>query len=80
MPLFGDGSYDNSPNIHYGGGLCDAAGRNIVFTYKGEFWSNSQANQLMHYYDNGLVVGQFGTPGNGPLKIPQGAAGNLARR
>jgi hypothetical protein len=78
VPLIGNGSYDNSPNIHYGGGLCDAAGRNIVFTYKGEFWSNSQANQLMHYYDNGLFVGQFGTPGNGPGKIPQGAAGNLA--
>lgn len=78
VPLIGDGSYDNSPNIHYGGGLCDAAGNTIVFTYKGEFWSNSQANQLMNYHDSGLFIGQFGTPGNGPAKTPQGAAGNLA--
>lgn len=75
-PLFGDGSYDNG-TVNYAGGQVDARGANIVFVYKGEAWHNSQANQLMHYYENGLFVGQFGTPGDGPLKMPQGAAGNL---
>ena len=79
-PLWGDGSYDAYPSIQYGGGLHDALGRNILYQYKGEFWNNSEANQLMHFYDNGLFVGQFGTPNSVSAStgiIPAGAAGNM---
>ena len=80
VPFIGDGSYDNFSGIQYGGALHDAIGKNIVYEYKGEFWNASEANQLMHFYDDGLFVGQFGTPGSAAATgstIPPGAAGNI---
>jgi len=80
VPFFGDGTYDNFSGIQYGGALHDAIGQNIIYEYKGEFWNASEANQLMHFYDDGLFVGQFGTPGSSAATgstIPPGAAGNI---
>jgi hypothetical protein len=37
--------------------------RNIITSYHGEFWKNSQTNMFNHYYDNGLAIGQFGITG-----------------
>ncbi len=65
VPPDGLGSYDIGDSVTYGGNLVMANGRNIVYGYHGEFYQNSgQANQLMHFYDNGLVAGQFGEPSN----------------
>ena len=40
-------------------------GRNIVCGFHGEFWNNAQAGQFMHYYDDGLFVGEFGNSSYG---------------
>jgi hypothetical protein len=74
--LWGDGSYDDANGINYEGGLHDGIGRDIVYLYKGENWQGGEANQLMHFYDDGLFVGQFGTAGNNGLVCPQGCGGN----
>lgn len=63
FPIDGLGSYGIGDGVHYGGNVAMALGRNIVYGYHGEFWAQSQANQFMHFYDNGLFVGQFGKPG-----------------
>ncbi len=57
----GPGWFDigNNVNDFAGGGLC-VVGQNIITTYHGEFWKNSQTNKFNHYWDNGLAIGQFG--------------------
>ncbi len=45
----------------FAGGNVNIIDRNIITSYHGEFWKNSQTNKYNHYYDNGLAVGQFGT-------------------
>lgn len=35
-------------------------GRNIVFACHGEGYQGGQADQFLHFWDNGLLVGQFG--------------------
>ena len=45
------------------GGTVNIIDRNIITSYHGEFWKNSQTNKFNHYYDNGLALGQFGTTG-----------------
>jgi hypothetical protein len=78
-PLDGKGSYDIGNGVQYAGNIVMTAGRNIVYGYHGEFWGGQQASQWMHFYDNGLVVGQFGettvghTASDGVLA---GSAGN----
>ncbi|MDX1953692.1 MAG: right-handed parallel beta-helix repeat-containing protein [Verrucomicrobiota bacterium] len=63
----------------YGGSAMMTSGRQIYYGYFGEFYKGlAQANQYMHFYDNGLFVGQFGTPNtyNTVINAP-GAAGNI---
>jgi hypothetical protein len=43
-----------------------AAGRNVVVSYHGEGWNGKQGSQFMHFYDDGLFVGQFGQPYSQP--------------
>ncbi|MEO6228745.1 MAG: T9SS type A sorting domain-containing protein [Ferruginibacter sp.] len=45
----------------FAGGNVNIVDRNIITSYHGEFWKNSQTNYYNHYYDNGLAIGQFGT-------------------
>ncbi len=45
---------------NYAGGLVNVVNRNIITSYHGEFWKNTQTNKYNHYYDNGLAIGQFG--------------------
>lgn len=53
-------------HISYGGNAVWAAGRHVVYGFHGEFYTDAktgrvgQANQFMHFYDNGLFLGQFG--------------------
>ena len=56
------------PHITYGGNAVWAQGRHVVYGFHGEFYKDAktgrvgQANQFMHFFDNGLFVGQFGVP------------------
>jgi hypothetical protein len=77
--LDGKGSYDIGNGVQYAGNLVQTAGRNIVYGYHGEFWGGAQASQWMHFYDNGLVVGQFGETTVGRMAsegVLAGTAGN----
>jgi hypothetical protein len=59
--LNGGGNYEIDNGVNYGGDVVQAVDRNIVYGYHGEFFrSEGQASQHMHYYDDGLFVGQFG--------------------
>jgi len=57
-----DGSFDTGNGVHYAGSKAVAAGGDIVFGYHGEGWNQGQANQWLHFQDDGLFVGRFGTP------------------
>jgi hypothetical protein len=70
--------------INYGGNLVWSYSRHVFYGFHGEFFTDltysqvGQANQFMHYYDDGLFIGQFGVenithfnPGR-----PAGCAGN----
>jgi hypothetical protein len=78
--LNGCGNYEISNRITYGGDLACATDRNVTFGFHGEFFrGEGQASQTMHFYDDGLFVGQFGESGIGhpynEITIP-GFAGN----
>ncbi|HEX3717558.1 MAG TPA: fibronectin type III domain-containing protein [Verrucomicrobiae bacterium] len=64
--LNGCGNYENSNGLTYAGNTLQAVDRNVVFGYHGEFFrSQGEASQHMHFYDDGLFVGQFGEASNG---------------
>ena len=57
----GLGTYEISNGVTYGGDTVQAIDRNVIYGYHGEFFRGSgQAGQIMHFYDDGLFVGQFG--------------------
>jgi hypothetical protein len=57
-----DGTYELDHGVQYLGNVVVTSGRNIVYGYHGEAWNQGQADQWMHYWDNGLFIGQFGRP------------------
>jgi hypothetical protein len=57
-----DGRYEVGNGVHYPGNVVMASGRQIIYGYHGEAWRGGQANQWVHFLDNGLFVGQFGRP------------------
>lgn len=74
-----DGHYDIGNGVQYAGNVAMALGHNIVYGYHGEFWGGNEASQWLNFYDNGLMVGLFGTlgmevPGDGVAA--DGFAGN----
>ena len=80
--LDGLGSFQTrafDPHIHYGGNALWSHGRHVLYGYHGEFYTDAQtgrvgqANQFMHFLDNGLFVGQFGVPST--RDAPEGAPG-----
>ncbi|WP_246455322.1 malectin domain-containing carbohydrate-binding protein [Hymenobacter citatus] len=78
-PLNGKGNYDIGNGVQYGGNTVLSTDRHILYGYHGEFWNNAQAGQFMHFYDNGLFVGQFGeTTKNHDARegVIAGSAGN----
>lgn len=88
-PMDGRGSFQSRTSdarIEYGGNVAMVAGRSIVYGYHGEFYTDlangrvGQANQFMHFLDNGLFVGQFGRPStldSGAAAAPEpGLSGN----
>jgi hypothetical protein len=57
----GCGNYENDNGVFYAGNTLQAVDRNVIYGYHGEFFrSQGQAGQTMHFYDDGLFVGQFG--------------------
>lgn len=89
-PMDGRGAFQtrrDDPGIQYGGNVVWAVGRDLVYGYHGEFYTEladgpfkgrvGQAHQFMHFRDDGLFIGQFGLPSTrlaGSLQA--GAAGN----
>jgi hypothetical protein len=76
----GLGTFENANGVQYPGNTVQAVDRQVMFGYHGEFFRNEgQASQHMHFYDDGLFVGQFGeaSPGHSPYEgaLP-GFAGN----
>jgi hypothetical protein len=59
-----DGAFDigNGPPQYYGN-VAVALERNFIWGYNGEFWKASQTNKWNHFYDNGLMIAQFGKTG-----------------
>jgi hypothetical protein len=74
-----DGTYEIEHGVQYPGNVALTSGRNIIYGYHGEAWNGGQANQWMHFLDNGLFVGQFGQPvypWQNKLSARAGSAGN----
>lgn len=88
-PLNGKGNFQTKAvdgTVNYGGGSCSAFQRHVWYSYHGENYTDQtwhqigQANQFMHYYDDGLFIGQFGVPNIAHFHpegtYPAGCAGN----
>jgi hypothetical protein len=74
-----DGTYELGRGVQYPGNVVTVSGRDIIYGYHGEAWNGGQANQWMHYRDDGLFVGQFGAPvypAQNRTLAHAGAAGN----
>jgi hypothetical protein len=74
-----DGTYEVQRGVQYAGNAVLTAGPHIIFGYHGEAWNGGQADQWVHYLDNGLFVGQFGRPvypAENKLSAQPGSAGN----
>ena len=57
----GTGNYEIANGVKYAGNNVQALDRQVIFGYHGEFFRDQgQAAQHMHFYDDGLFVGQFG--------------------
>ncbi len=65
----------NDTAINYAGSYAMASGDQIVYGFHGEFWKNGEANQFVHFRDDGTFVGQFGAV-NMPYKSNQYAVGH----
>jgi PA14 domain/FlgD Ig-like domain len=59
-----DGAFDIGNSVGNAGSLPMAVGRHIFYGYYGEFYKASQVNKYRHYYDSGLMVGEFGEVGD----------------
>jgi len=77
-----DGRFgSNNSGTNYAGSVVMAEGTSLVYGYYGEGWYASEANQMLHWHESGLFLGQFGTPaapypeGNTIYASP-GVAGN----
>ena len=74
-------TFEIDNTINYGGNQVWAVGRNVVYGFHGEFYADQlngkvgQANQFMHFYDDGLFVGQFGVPSTRATEEAQAGMG-----
>jgi hypothetical protein len=85
-PLDGLGTFQTSKDDHtlqYGGNLVHALGRDIVYGYHGEYYTDlgngkfGEANQFMHFREDGLFIGQFGVSSTRATSASQpGLSGN----
>jgi hypothetical protein len=63
VPPDGLGSYDIGDGISYGGNKVMSVGGHVIYGFHGEGYNQTEANQFMDFYEDGLFLGQFGTPG-----------------
>ena len=77
-----DGRYGgDDPSVNFAGSRAMAEGTSIFYGFYGEGWMQSEANQMLHFHETGLFLGQFGIPaapypeGNTIYASPQ-VAGN----
>jgi len=73
------GTYELGRGVQYLGNVVTVAARHIIYGYHGEAWNGGQADQWMHFLDDGLFVGQFGVPvypADNKVVAQAGAAGN----
>lgn len=85
-PMDGRGTFQTraeDPTIQYGGNQVLALGRSVIYGYHGEFFTDpltrrvGQANQFMHFLENGLFIGQFGVPSTRSFSpVEPGLSGN----
>ena len=85
-PIDGLGTFQTNkddPTLQYGGNLVHALGRDIVYGYHGEYYTDlgngkfGEANQFMHFLDDGLFIGEFGLSTTRATGVSQpGEAGN----
>jgi autotransporter-associated beta strand protein len=60
-PLDGRGNFDT--DVWYGGNRVMLDGSSVFVGFNGEGWiGQGQANQFMQFSDDGLFIGQFGSP------------------
>lgn len=77
-----DGAFDIGNGVNNCGSVPMTTGRHIFYGYYGEFYKASQVNKYRHYYDSGLMVGEFGVVGDdvggnaAGATSPAGFAGN----
>lgn len=77
-----DGAFDTGNGVRNAGGAAMTVGHHIFYGYYGEFYKASQVNKYRHYYDSGLMVGEFGVVGadvggnNAGATNPAAMAGN----
>jgi hypothetical protein len=57
-----NGTYELGRGVQYPGSTVTVTGHHIIYGYHGEAWNGGEANQWMHFIDDGLFVGQFGVP------------------
>jgi len=79
--LNGDGHFEIGGGLTYPGNSVQAVDRQVIYGYHGEFFrGQGQASQIMHFYDNGLFVGEFGETSIGHNSsegaVPAFAGGN----
>jgi hypothetical protein len=55
-----DGTFDVANGVMLAGGVAMAVDRHIIYGYPGENWHGIQTNKWRHYYDDGLLVAEFG--------------------
>ena len=71
------GLFAIAQGVNYGGNCVQVSGHNVVYGYHGEGWNGEEANQYMHFWDDGLFVGEFGIPSSaGNTNAVAGSAGN----
>lgn len=63
VPPDGLGSYDIGDGISYAGNKVVSVGAHVIYGFHGEGYNQTEANQFMDFYEDGLFLGQFGTPG-----------------
>jgi hypothetical protein len=60
-----DGRFGAAGNFQKGGfagSVAMAAGAHVFYGFYGEGWYGSEANQMLHFHESGLFVGQWGVP------------------
>lgn len=71
----------DDPSVNFAGSRAMANGAHVFYGFYGEGWQQSEANQMLHFHETGLFLGQFGIPaapypeGNTVYASPQ-VAGN----